>query len=151
MKRMIAFLFGLTILFSISFFKTDNFSIVNDFEKLVVVSKEPLLYQNYQISGNQYYYTLSNIEGKKFLEDKNDHDIEGYIFYFNNSFDFDNFSKDVEFLIEKNTQITNYDIYYGYYSKFDDYRYVNNKKINFQLVHNDEKWILGFPIILTGF
>ena len=44
-----------------------------------------------------------------------------------------------------------YLIYYGYYSNFKDYRYVDGKKINFQLAKTGEGWILGLPLIETGF
>ena len=35
--------------------------------------------------------------------------------------------------------------------EFDDYIWVDGKKLNFQLVQKDDGWLLGMPMILTGF
>lgn len=152
MKRMIAFLFCTIILFLIIFAKSDNFEFINEYDKLIVISKNLNISQDYQLNGDQYYYSFTKDEGNEFLEkEANNYEIDGYVFYFNNLFNINKFSKYVDFLLDKNTQIEGYEIYYGYYSGSEDFRYINNKKINFQLAHHNDEWILGFPAILTGF
>ena len=42
-------------------------------------------------------------------------------------------------------------IYYGYTSKYSDFRLINGKKINIQIAFTEYGVMLGLPLILTGF
>lgn len=42
-------------------------------------------------------------------------------------------------------------IVYGYTSKFDKCEFIEGKKINVQIVLDDNQILVGFPLIMTGF
>ena len=77
--------------------------------------------------------------------------IEGLNFYFDKNTPFSFFEDNVDFIYKSDGKVNGYDIYYGYTVKYKDFLNINNKKVNFQLVNTQDEWIMGFPLILTGF
>ncbi len=149
MKRMIGFFIMIILLLLVGFIKEDNFSAFYSFSKMTLVTTEKLDSMTEPIiSGNQYYYTFENTnENIKLLEDNS---FDCYIFYFDIELSANKLMKNFDYIYQGGST-QDYLIYYGYYSNFKDYRYVDGKKINFQLAKTAEDWILGFPLIETGF
>lgn len=152
MKRLIVFFISTTLVLSMKFLCNNDFSSFNNFERMTIVTKNEMEIEseNISYSGNQIYYTLNHSQAEKYLENEKKQDIDGYVFYFND-FDLDAFSKLIGGYMFCSEGVENYKIYYGYYKQYNDFRYVSGKKINFQLVKRDNDWVLGFPLILTGF
>lgn len=149
MKRMIGFFIMIILLLLVGFIKEDNFSAFYSFSKMTLVTTEKLDSMTEPIiSGNQYYYTFENTnENIKLLEDNS---FDCYIFYFDAEQNIDKLKKNFDYIYQGGSA-QDYLIYYGYYSNFKDHRYVDGKKINFQLAKTGEGWILGLPLIETGF
>ncbi len=152
MKKMIAFFVLIFLLISINIFKQNDFSPFLNYSKLVLVSSQPLFTeQEYIKNGNDYYFQFANNEASKniLMENQN---IKSYIFYYDKDYKLKDFIKSLD-IIYKGGQLADnrYTIYYGYYGNYKDYRIIDGKKINFQLVHTSEEWILGFPLITTGY
>ena len=149
MKRMIGFFIMIILLLLVGFIKEDNFSAFYSFSKMTLVTTEKLDSMTEPIiSGNQYYYTFENTnENIKLLEDNS---FDCYIFYFDIELSANKLMKNFDYIYQGGST-QDYLIYYGYYSNFKDYRYVDGKKINFQLAKTAEDWILGLPLIETGF
>lgn len=152
MKKLIAFFVIAVLLISIRYFKTDDFSPFRDFSHVVIVSAKPYNDLTLQVqNGEQYYYDFdSSDEDKKRLEGIDKNDIEGYVFYYQTDKKLTYFSTHFDYIYQGKA-VENYDVYYGYYSGYNDFRYVTGKKVNFQLVKTDSSWILGFPLIVTGY
>lgn len=149
MKRMIGFFIMIILLMLVGFTKEDNFSAFYSFSKMTLVTTEKLDSKAEPIiSGNQYYYTFENTnENIKLLEDNS---FDCYIFYFDLELNANKLMENFDYIYQGGSA-QDYLIYYGYCSNFKDYRYVDGKKINFQLAKTGEGWILGLPLIETGF
>ncbi len=149
MKKMIGFFLIILLLFVASYFE-DNKNVFQDYNKIAIVSS--IYYEKYQNnlveSGNNFYYFF-NADQEYDLNDFEK--IKGINYYFDKNIPFSYFEKKVDFIYKGEGKVDNYQIYYGYYGKYDDYRYVFNKKVNFELVKTDNEWIMGFPLILTGY
>lgn len=148
MKRIIAFLFiGMTLI-GLKEIKVDKFDFLNNFDSMIVICENKIDgIDNFVQNGNQYYYTF-NANQKNIL---NEIEYEGVVFKFKNDFNLENFKNYVDFISQSNKELQGYEIYYGYYSGYNDFRFIDGKKINFQLAYHDSTWILGFPLIMTGF
>lgn len=148
MKKMIAFIFLILVGLTLMHFKT--FPSL-DFEKVVVVSENADIDIEDKVkNGNDFYYTISKEMGSISKFFKKD-DIKGLIFYISPKYSLEKLKKRFDFIFESSEEIDNQKIYYGYDSSYPDFRFIKNKKVNFQLTKNDENWILGYPMILTGF
>ena len=53
--------------------------------------------------------------------------------------------------IVETSQVGDLKIYYAYSPYYDDCVFVNDKKINMQIAEKEEKIVVGFPLILTGY
>ena len=148
MKRIIAFLFiGMTLI-GLKEIKVDKFDFLNNFDSMIVICENKIDgIDNFVQNGNQYYYTF-NANQKNIL---NEIEYEGVVFKFKNDFNLENFKNYVDFISQSNKELQGYEIYYGYYNGYNDFRFIDGKKINFQLAYHDSTWILGFPLIMTGF
>lgn len=153
MKKMIAFFILIVFLVGLSVFKSNNFDLLKGYEKIIVVSENVYskLDENPIKNGNQYIHSLEKEKGKYFLNNIDKFDILGLSFYFNNNFKLSQFNKEFDYTLSNPSILEEYKIYYGYYEKYDDYRLIDGKKINVQLVETQNEWIVGFPLILTGF
>ena len=142
---MIGFFVVIIILLSLSFTWQNNFDFLSCCDEILVVSNKHLDGQDYIIkNGQQYYYKFDS------LDSFNDKDYIAYNFYFNNTAYFNDIVKNFSFLYRGNS-IENYQIYYGYYDGYFDFRYIDGKKINVQVVVTDKQLIVGFPLVVTGY
>ncbi len=152
MKKLIAFFIIAIFLFAASYLKIDDFSLFQDYTHVVIISSKPYSQLEMQAqNGEQYYYDFNNTaEDKKRMEIIDKNNIDGYVFYYQLDKELDDFMTCFDFIYQGKT-IDTYKVYYGYYSGYNDFCYVSGKKINFQLVKNENSWLLGFPLIITGY
>ena len=152
MKRVIVFFFVVILLIFFAYFKQDNFPF-SDCNKLVVVTSEE--YQEIDVqpikNGNEYYYVLAGDEIVFFKNNMSQFKYKGLSLYYDNSYDLDFFKKEFKTQLSNPSRVENYEIYYGYYDNYKDYNIIDGKKINLQLVYTQNEWIVGFPLILTGY
>ena len=147
---MIGFFLIIALLIGASVLNGVNNEIISSYNKIAIVSSNYVEeYKDNAIeSGGKYYY---------FFDAENEFDyekfgnIEGLNFYFDKNTPFSFFENNVDFIYKSEGEINGYDIYYGYTVKYKDFLNINNKKVNFQLVNTQDEWIMGFPLILTGF
>ena len=152
MKKLIAFFVIAILLISIRYFKTDDFSPFRDFSHVVIVSAKPYNDLTVQVqNGEQYYYDFENTEENRvILENIDKNDVEGYVFYYQLDKKLKDFTSHFDYIYQGEA-VGSYDVYYGYYAGYNDFRYVSGKKVNFHLVKTDSSWILGLPLIVTGY
>lgn len=145
MKKMIGFFVVIVLLLSLVMTKQDDFNFLSNCSKILAVSDEKLADENYVLqNGNQYYYFYNDIDK---LKDKG---FLAYNFYFDIETDLSQILDCFSFVYE-GEGVDDYKIYYGYYDGYRDFRYVDGKKINVQVVKNDHEIIVGFPLIVTGY
>lgn len=138
-----------------------GFKINNDFvwlvdyfrgyEKVCVVSKEDFCKSSKVKNGNLNYYTyLQNEKGslKKCLED---FDSEGIVFYFPLEKGDKYFKQKLNYTFTDAKIISGRKVYSGFLRGFDKFVMIDAKKINVQIAKTDEFWVVGLPLILTGF
>ena len=150
MKKMIGFFLIIALLIGASVLNGVNNEIISSYNKIAIVSSNYVEdYKDSAIeSGGKYFYFFDNeslIDYEKFGN------IEGLNFYFDKNTPFSFFEDNVDFIYKSDGKVNGYDIYYGYTVKYKDFLNINNKKVNFQLVKTQNEWIMGFPLILTGF
>ena len=150
MKRMIVFLFLCIFMIAFAFFKSNDFSFLNC-NKFVVVSKFEINESDKIIQNGNQYYNIFSSNPKDYLKSEVKNNADGYVFYFDSNNTKEDFEKLLGYDLTSCSEIEDYNCFYGYYNGYKDFRYVNGKKINFQLVLTEEEWILGFPVILTGY
>lgn len=152
MKKLIAFFVIIVLLVSIKFFKTNDLFIFQDYSSMVIVTDK--LYDNLNLqiqNGEHFYYNFNNNkEDHLKIKSINSDDIVSYVFYFNNNKRIEDFANIFDYIYQGES-VEDYLIYYGYYANYNNFRYVSGKKVNFQLVKTAYSWILGFPLIVTGY
>lgn len=128
----------------------DNKSIFNlcqNYQKVTIVSHQNIDCSAEKISnGNLNYYTFNSQN----LPQQN-YNVEGIVFYFSPQTSIKYFQKLFKSSFTKSTSIQGREVYYGFHTDFNKYVVHKNKKVNAQLAQTSEGWILGFPLILTGF
>jgi len=151
MKRMIALFFVLVTLFGIKFLNEKTFPCLN-FQKLIIISKYSELYDREKVqNGNQFYYTFNQEEGLKALKEINIPKIDGLVYYFDKKIGLDFIKNKINFSYEAKEEIEGMKIFYGYDKSYPDFRFLNGKKINCQIVQNSTNIIVGYPMILCGY
>ena len=150
---MIAFFILVALLLCVKYLNIDKIKEIFGFDRLVVITSQAYtdLSNDYISNGNLYYYKLSKEEGKEFLKEKKKYKIEGISFYFDKKYDLNYFKTLFDNNLSKETQLENLKVYYGFYKNFEDYKMIDGKKINVQLAKTEDEWVVGFPLILTGF
>ena len=76
--------------------------------------------------------------------------VDGISFYIKNT-DVEKIIKSLNMLVFSEEKMGNKRIIYGYTPKYCESKIINNKKINVQMVVDQNKSIVGFPLILGGF
>ena len=142
MKNLVAF-FGLVLCLFPLLFVEDNFDFLSSYEKVVLVSDKKLN-ENCIQNGNEFYHSFENDDWKKWKNDSS-----ALIFYFK-KFDIENFKKKCEQFYSC-TDVENYKVYQGVYAGYNNFVFVDGKKVNFQLVIKENEIVLGFPMIVVGF
>lgn len=157
MKKLIALIFLSLTFASVKFYHFGDFNTLKGYDKIVVVCEklkadkiENICFDQQIESGDDVYFIFKN---KSFddLKTKFKNDFRGVNFYFNNSFSLNDFEKMLNLTFFENSKIDSYQVYSSFYEGFFNFRVINGKKINVQLVKTQQNWILGFPLIITGF
>ena len=149
MKKVVAFIFVILMLVGLMLVKVDNLAQL-DYEKLIIVSACQLENAGREVkNGNDFYYTLDKTDFVKFNLSQNK--IKGLVYYINKKYDLSYFNKKFNYCIYRGGDVDGREIYYGYDKSYYDFRFVEGKKVNFQLVDDKDYWILGYPMIMTGF
>lgn len=153
MKKMIAFLLcGVLMLFAKGAFPSEIKSFDQAIKMVVVCEKELSYLENPFQSGQDFYYT---IEGDKIATSldsikQDQKNIKGINLYFSCETPLSYFQERIDYLGEKQ-MLGETEVYYGYYIYYQNFKWLDGKKINVQLVYTNQGWILGLPLILTGF
>lgn len=153
MKRMIAFFILLLLLFCVKYIDIDKIKEIFGYDRIVVITDccYADLSNEYIKSGDYFYYKLNKEQGKEFLKTQKKYKVEGISFYFEKNYDLSYFKNMFKSNFLHGMQIENMKVYYGFCKNFNDYKMVEGKKINLQLAQTEEEWVLGIPMILTGF
>ncbi len=142
---MIGFFVVVITLLALQIDKHRDFEFLQDCDKIIVVSDREIENKNYIIkNGNQFYYEFNDINSLS--EEK----FSAYNFYFDSSKNINEIISNLSFVYQGKS-VENYQIYYGYYDNYNDYRYVDGKKINVQVVKTPSQIIVGFPLVVTGY
>lgn len=150
MKKMIAFIFIIILLFGIALAKI-NYPKPLNYEKVVVVTEKKYDLECEIIkSGNDYYYMLGN-KADKILKNIDISQIKGIVFYLPGEYKLQDLKKHFNYMVFDSKSVQNKKVYYGYDDSYYNFKIIDGKKINFQLVEDQNQWILGYPMILTGF
>ncbi|MBQ8909035.1 MAG: hypothetical protein IJY90_01955 [Clostridia bacterium] len=150
MKRMIAFIFAVLSLLCINFTQKQqiDFSCA---QRAVLITSNPFENKDFLCSGSDYYTHFEGDEVGEVLTSLHEvQGLKGLNLYFSNALDLSYFRSKIDYLSDK-TIVGDYDIYYGYCNQFEDFKWVDGKKVNVQLAKTADGWIMGIPIILTGF
>lgn len=152
MKRMIAFIFLLPILFAINLQQIDKYKNL-DYQKVTIVSKVENLIEDCQVvkNGQVFYFTLDRNVGKSILSNLPQSQVEGIIYYLSKEHSIDYFKNLYGQYLSNVSYIEGMNIYYAYDNTYHDFRYINNKKVNVQIAYTCEGWVVGYPAIITGF
>ena len=152
MKKMIVFFIFIVLLFTISFFNSNSISFA-DCEKVVVISGERYdeLTEDIIQNGKEFYHVLTGENIDFFKNSISKFNYKGLSLYFNKNHNLQHFNKVFSTTFSNKGKVDNYDIYYGYFNGYRDFKIIDGKRINMQLVKTESNWIVGFPMILTGF
>ena len=114
--------------------KTANLSFLPKDVKIVANGDNLILTVNARLA-NYMFSKLSN--------------FKGYVFKFKSNFD--EFKKAVKFKYFKDNSFLNQNHYYAFSSQFDNFVFIDGKKVNMHIVEKEDVLIVGFPIILTSY
>ncbi len=147
----------LTLFLFIFGFKTCDFEYekvfagFDDYEKVTIVSKENLSNQNMIESGELKYYTFSKFQHGQALDALNKDGFEGVVFSFSKEKNLDDFRQKLGCDLTIPKKVANAEVCYGYTSLFDRFVMAKGKKLNVQIAKTEYGWIVGLPMIITGF
>ncbi len=99
--------------------------------------------------GDKFFNYCSLETAKKSLEDVKEN-IDGIQFYLNSE-DVDSVLNALKATFIYSETVGDVLVYYAYTTFYDDCVFVNGRKINVQIATYQDKLIVGFPMILTGF
>ena len=152
MRRMIAFLLCGFMLFLLKGGKLPTLSIFDKAQRVVLVlDEENHNYKNAVQNGNDFYYSFEGESMREVLENLNEmQTLKGVNLYFSKDLPLSYFQERLDYLGEKST-VEEMDIYYGFFKNYHKFELVNAKKVNVQLVFGEDGWVMGLPLILTGF
>ena len=152
MKRLIAFISIVLLSFLVLLSYKNNKIFDCNYEKFVVVTKNENLLKDCEkiVNGDNVYFIVEK-EQKDKVENLNFSDTLGVVFYFNKNIKFNNFNRRFNYSLSGGKSIEGRQVFYGYDKNYSDFRLIENKKVNVQLVRTENEWILGYPLILTGF
>ena len=152
MKRMIAFLLLVVGLLVFKGTQKDDFDCFEQVHAVLVVTDgEQENIDKLTKSGDDFYYLFEEERAKYIIKNLDVFDgVKGINLYFSLDKDFEYFKRRLDFLSSK-TQVEGREVYYGFFSGYEDFQFIEGKKINAQLAKTEEYWVLGFPLILTGF
>ena len=152
MKRMIAFFMCALAMFLLKGGQVNNLSVFDRVEKVVfVLSEKNENFTDVLQNGNDFYYTFDKIEAMNLLSSLDEmNGLKGVNLYFSKELSLSYFQERLDFLGERK-ECEEMDVYYGFYRHYKKFELVDGKKVNVQLVFTGDQWIMGLPLILTGF
>lgn len=149
MKRLLALIVLLGALLGLQNHSNFDFFACDGLQKVCFVTKENLLDSEDVIkSGNQFYCNLSIEQASQTY--KSIEELDGMILYFFDT-SLEQITKYYKVDYFKGQVVEGKEVFYGYSPLYKDFKLVDNKKINAQIVINANEIILGFPAILVGF
>lgn len=150
MKRMVVFI-CISLLIGCNLLFCQNANPFISFAEGGVIVSSKLIENKVNIpSGENFYVKYDKIEINEMINLINTPDIKGFNLYFSNNVSLDFFKSGIEYISDCSFVEDN-QIYYGYCNKYKDFCWVEGKKVNVQIIKNPTGWILGFPLVLTGF
>ena len=152
MKRLIAFILIIIASFLLLLTKNNNKVFDYDYEKVIIVTKNEKLLDDCEkmVNGNNIYFLVRRDQGDK-IKNLDFSYVSGIVLYLNKDIKFDYFNRHFNFTLFGGKTIENRQVFYGYDKNYGDYRIIKNKKVNVQLAKTENEWILGYPLIITGF
>ena len=152
MKKMIAFLLLAVLALFLKGKLPLSFDEFDNVERVVIVSKTRIDdCDNCIENGDDFYCVFEGENVKNILDNiQEQEEIKGVNLYFSKDTKLSYFQEKLDYLSDK-SQIDDVEIYYGYYKGYQDFEWLEGKKINVQLARVEDGWIMGFPMILTGF
>ncbi len=152
MKRLIAFIFIILFSFMLLIIKDNNEIFDCNCEKMVIVSNnENLLEDCQKIFNSDDVYFIVEKEEKEKIDNLDFSYVKGVVLYFNKNVNLNYFNKRFNYTLFGGKSIEDRQVYYGYDKNYCDYRIIENKRVNVQLVKTENEWIVGYPLIITGF
>lgn len=142
MKNVIVFFIVSCMLLSLPLFVKADYDF--EFERAVIVTSDKIEGREGVKNGNDFYYTFYDKEFEEYEEN-----AKALVFYLE-KFDCKKFLRGSDEVF-KCQDVEGMQIYEGYNKAFDKSIFVEGKKINFQLVINGDRIVLGIPMIVTGF
>ena len=150
MKKLIAFcLFGLS-LFGFQFIpKEDNKEIfsLSGISQACLVTTDNFESENSLTTLDYTYVYAGKDEAFELYKQINP---KAVILFFQNLKP-DDLMKSLNMLVLKEEYINDCKIIYGYTSKYNNFRLIENKRVNVQIACKNNEIIAGFPLILSGF
>jgi len=152
MKKLLVFILILACIGSTSFLKFERtpFFEVAEIEKVCFVSNEKFEKEQFDsVQCGDYIFNFcdASVAKQKFKELKN---VKSVQFYYKNITVEQLFLKlDVDVVSEN--ALENLVVYNCYTPYFDDFIYLENKKVNMQVVTSNGFIVAGFPVIMTGY
>lgn len=148
MKKIIAFLL---LFLPIGFLlKANNYPDfifdIDGIEKICVVTKDEIKDEQV-VETLSYNYVFYSAEQKEKIKKIN---AEGYVLYLSGVSE-SKLQNDLKLMILKEEKILDKQVVYGYTPLCNKTIEINNKKINVEMVIDNEKIIIGFPLILSGY
>lgn len=148
---MLVFIF-LAICLSLTSLKNESVDLLlNDFrvENVCFVTAENVESEEVEpvMCGNKYFNYCTVDVAKKLI---NEIDYDAIQLYLNTE-SFENLKKTLKYQNVKIEKFNELAVFYGYTPLYQDCVYMDNKKVNMQLVLRDDILIVGFPMILTGY
>lgn len=153
MKKLIAFVLLVSILISFgrNVGKDNVFDIFFNASKVCLISEKQFDIDAKEkvVCGEKiFYYCDVNVAKDAYVKEMQY--IDAVQFYFEN--------EEIERILQKvgvrhywESQIGDLKIYCGYSILFDDFVWVDGKKVNVQIAVREGEIICGFPVILTGY
>ena len=148
MKKLIAFILLILPLLFLLLFKSGSDSIfcLEGVTKACIVTSEDVEGENVvnTLGYNYVTFDANNLKKAKSIDE------DGVMLYVENS-SIEKVSKSLNMLDFRRENVMGKEVVYGYTPKYQKSLILDNKKVNVQIVVDDDKLILGFPIILGGF
>ncbi len=157
MKHIFSFLFVVCLLaFSFSFSSKENavFSFFKEGQCEFVVSKKldiSFLPKDASIvaNGEDNIIGVNARIARYVFEKLGSSNVKGYVFKIESSFE--SLKQKLDFKYFKDSSNQNQKHYYAFSNSFDNFVFVDGKKVNMHIVEKDNLLVVGFPIILTSY
>ena len=149
MKTLVAILFLPLLCFAVYYFSAEEILPIENAKAVSFVTTKKFEGLDCIKNGNDYIVTVYSDFSNFYTTNKDF--IKGFNLYFDKNFNLDIYLKQLNAIVYKSCDVDSKEIYYGYTNIFNDFRFVDGKKINLQIAKDENAVIIGFPLILTGF